>query len=371
MNGVTAEHLKPSDHYHSPELRRPYQTGAIIGLGNTGRMYADRLRLTGMSLTAQARLWQIEELRRYYEERDIAVTDHLVETLRENPQVIILAIPNPVRRTLEGIRAHIPTTTTTLVLPQNGVEADDAAREVFWNTNVNVVAASLFTSVGTNDEGGVDYNRDKLRIGLSPVRGDPEEVVKVASLFEQSGFRTATVDNTVAMRYTKLLYNSLALTGAIVGLTKQATIEDRELAALEIAALHDRMRILRRAGIPVLGFPWTKGLKSIEILNRIPDRAAIAMRRQLASLFAKEGGDKLSTTAVKIRDHKPTEIDWYTKPWVDLGLVLGRSPVDEAIREVVRANGVGLGDRSVEERRALMISEARRRIAEAQARGIN
>jgi 1-acyl-sn-glycerol-3-phosphate acyltransferase len=196
--------------------------------------------------------------------------------------------------------------------------------------------------VSLSKEGKAVYKQNKLRITLSPVVDDRKSASNLKDFFEKAGFKVVVFDNYKSMEWTKLIVNGLGSTAAITGLTPKETFRDERLFELEVKALKDRLTIMNAAGIPFAHIPW-QHISLLPILKNMPTPALKRGRTVFAELIASGRANTMPSAARKIMEGKRTELDYYHKPFMDLGQLHGlRSPVDEAILEIITEHEKGV-----------------------------
>jgi ketopantoate reductase len=331
------------------EKIEPISSVLIFGLGQVGRMFCQELG-------------KDPNLRLYGISRQTSIDE---EVMAQGPQLLILAIPNPIDQAVAAIRGNIKAPLTVL-LPQNGVDAVPKAIVGFADKPVTIVRASLFTPVTFVDDRLI-YDRKKLRIALAPVSASDVDVRRIAILLKDIGFQIQVCSDYSAMEWTKLLLNTIGTTGTITGLPPSETFSDQELFYLEIKALKDRLMILQEAGISIINFPWLPTKLIIQILKHTPLDPPDFVRNIFARIIAGERSNLPPASARKIAEGRPTEVFYYHSPFVELGRECGLlSPVDEAILKLVDAHKnrkIDLARMDSVERRQLLLNKASERIS--------
>lgn len=352
------------------EFGEHFNTVSIVGAGGqTGEFFARTLK--GVT--------RVEAIVRESQVSGFASRNLVL--FRTNPDVItseaiILATRNPVRQNLEEIREKAKPP-YTVILPQNGAEAADQAKEVFagLERKVNIIRAALVTTVGRSEESGdLIYNPGKKRIGLAEVPltehsslSDNSNLMRARRMFRAAGFEVAVLGDYKTLELAKIYLNLFGLTTAATGMSLTETFLDPDIFELERRAVRDRMEILDAAGIPFEDLPWTRQLSPLtEVPNTSPTRALVA---------GKVGNERFnlpSAAAVQIftKDEKQVEAEkYYLKAFIDFGKQIGlRSPVDEAVYEILKRHrleyglegGFNLRDLGAEDRKRLLLDVADR-----------
>jgi ketopantoate reductase len=321
---------------------------SIIGAaGQTGQLFVKEIagKIKNIRIDAVVRSSQKSELIKRFPDSVNVVSDLRV-SLKNKPEVIILATPNPTTEVLEIIAEEVKKP-TTIVLPQNGVSVVPEAQRIFKKKNLSyiyLVRASLFTTVSLSKDGNAVYNPDKLRIALAPVQDFPIEInaLSLKSFFEKAGFRVSIFDNYRSMELTKLIVNGLGSTAAITGFTSRDTFNDERLFELEMRALKDRMTIMRAEGFQFAKIPW-KNIWLLPTLSMMPISFLRRGQGLIAEFIARGRENTSPGAARKIMEGRATELSYYHKPFLELGKLHGlTSPVDEAILEVIREHERGI-----------------------------
>lgn len=301
------------------ETRKPkealslFTNVAIVGYGATGRLFStflDRLSIPTIHIVPQRNL-------------PPDFPESLEVTLKKNPELLILATPNPTEEVLNKI-AQLAPQNMTIVLPQNGVEVVDVAEAAFGNAgkNIHFVRASLITPVAQNEKGELIYNtKKKPRIAFAQIEDHDLEVDAVADLFESAGFETRVFDDYRAMEWTKLLVNTIGSTAVITGLTPRDTFRDKEYFEIELRALKDRLMILKAAdieladlpGVPTLLFKLIQKLPVETLLHTMP------LRNQIAEFFAKQRYNLPPASRKQLKEGEKSEAIYYHRPFIELG----------------------------------------------------
>ncbi len=337
----------------------------IIGAaGATGQLYTQTIsqNISNIRIEILVIEEQVKKFSKIFP-KSVSVSSSLKSSLKNQPEAIILATANPIGEILEEIHTDLKAP-TTLILPQNGVDAVQTAQEIFKNKSypVDLVRVSLFMTVSFDKNGEAVYDSKKLRIAIAPIysnviaRNPPLSpfmkgeirysppllkggwgdfnVQLTKTLFEQAGFQVKQFADYKPMEWTKLITNVLGSTAAITGLTPKETFTDEELFTLEAKALKERLEILEAAGIPFADIRWHK-IFLLPKVKYLPINLLKTFRSQFADIIASGRNNEPPAAARKIAAHKPTEIKYYHQPFIDLALYHGlRSIIDEVIIEI-------------------------------------
>lgn len=324
------------------EAPQAFRSVGIIGVtGQVGELLA-------RTLAPYAHIEAVVRERRWRDEgahHEIGFHTSIERMLATEPEVVILATPNPTDEVLKEI-AQYAQKPLTLILPQNGVDVVPAAEKVLGSSRsrFTIVRASLFTNVSRDENGDISYNPKKKRIALSPV-GDPDgSLLKAQNMFARAGFDVKVVQDYRSMEWSKLLANLFGSTSTVTGLSPREALSDPEIFSLEHRALKDRLRILAAEGIKVADL-W--GIGRLRWLSRVPRPIALMFREHVANMFAAERNNQPPAAARQINEGarivEPT--DFYHQPMLSLVEELSkknpeieaslRSPVDDAILDIL------------------------------------
>lgn len=319
----------------------------VVGAaGQTGRVFTERIaRIKDTKLKGVVKEGQIGKVKGKLSQY-VEISTDLKTTLEQQPDALILTTQNPITELLQVIVQHA-TAPLTLILTQNGVGVADQAQEtVKDNPNVNIVRGFLFTPISMDEKGRIPET-GRPRISLAPVPDEKGEIfseraqeslMKAQALFQRAGFEVVLVEDHKGIEWTKALANALGSTGAVTGLTPLETFTHPELAKMELRGHHDRIRLVKAAGIQLADIPWTKGMGILR-----PSLAlAPTTRDYIAHRMAEARNNLPPAAARKIEQGKETETEHYHKPFVDLAMSHNmRSPVDMTILRIMRRHNNG------------------------------
>lgn len=345
------------------ENRQAFKSVAIIGAaGQTGELFARTLAPHfPVEAVVRERRWRDE-----VNHPDVRFHANIWAMLATEPEVVILATPNPTDEVLKEIALHAQKP-LTLILPQNGVDVVPVAKKVLAESGsqIRLIRASLFTNVSRDPEGNIVYNPIKKRIALSSVDDDPDNsLLKAENMFAQAGFDVKVVRDYRSMEWSKLVVNLLGSTSTVTGLSPLETLSDSRFFGIEHRALKDRFRILDKAGIRPADL-WFIG--SLRLLSRVPEWVGLnqgfigrKFRGYVAGKFAAERNNQPSAAARQIADGvRKVEATYYHAPMSELGMEYDlESPADSASLDILKrnaANGFSLSSLSDDERRKLFL----------------
>lgn len=314
-----------------------FRSVAVVGAaGQVGELFARTLApVVPVQAVVRERRWRDEVV-------GIGFHTDIGKMLEMEPEVVILAIPNPVDRVLKEIAQHAQKP-LTLILPQNGVEAVDRAEEILKDSRnqFTIVRASLFTNVSRDQDGNIVYNPKKNRIALAAVGADQDgSLEKAQKTFTKAGFVVRVQADYWRMEYTKLIANSWASTSTVTGLSPLRALLDSGILLSELRGLRDRFRIYEANGIQTADDLWSIG--RLRWLSQLKTPYALALAPFIALLTVKERNNQPSAAGRQINQGvRFVEVDTYLhKVFIDLGKNQGlRSPVDEAMWDILRRHG--------------------------------
>lgn len=337
-----------------------FRSAAVIGAaGQIGELFTRTLAsVAHIEAVVRERRWRDET--DYPEVRFHADIERMLET---EPEVVILATPNPADRALEEIAQHAQKS-FILILPPNGVNVVEKAKGILAGSRaqISLVRASLYTNVSRDTDGYIVYNPKKNRIALAPISPDQDDgLIKARNTLVQAGFEVRIVQDYHSMEWSKLIGNLLGSTSTVTGLSPREAFSDPEIFALEYRALKDRLRILEAAGIKVADDLWDIG--KLRWLAKVPEPIASTFRGAIAHMVAQERNNQPPAAARQINEGARTveSANYYHLPIVRLGKKHGvESPVDEAILDILRRherinNDFSLSSLEVNERRKLLL----------------
>lgn len=327
--------------FMSTENRRDVTTICIIGgSGQTGQMFVDAFsKSKNVKITAVLREKYIPKFSKLWPS-DIKIVPDLNYLKNTKCDVVIAATPNPVMELLRELRDCLRDE-CILILPQNGVEVSETVPEIFENTKIHLIRASLFTTIKIDRNGFAQYNKNKLRIALSEIADQKHKsnkagyVNQAESLFRQAGFETKIFSDYKSMEWTKLITNLLGSSASITGLTTYETFNDEKLYEFEFNGLRERLEILNSANIQFADISWSN-IMLLKYARNIKPGISKYARKYIAGQISAGRNNTTPAALRKIAENKPTEIEYYHKPFVDLGLKHGlRSSADEVILDII------------------------------------
>lgn len=336
-----------------------FRSAAVVGAaGQIGEVFTRNLvSIAHIEAVVRERRWRDETA--HPQVRFHADIERMLET---EPEVVILATPNPADKALEKIARHVQKP-LILILPQNGVDVVEKAKQVLSasESQITIIRASLYTNVSRDRDGNILYNPNKNRIALAPVGHDQDDsLIKAKNTLAQAGFDVKVMQDYHSMEWSKLIGNLLGSTSTVTDLSPREAFSDPEIFALELRALKDRLRILEAAGIKVADL-WNIG--KLRWLAKVPEPIAATFRGAIAHMVAQERNNQPPAAARQI--NKGARIvesaDYCHQPFVHLGKEHGlESPVDEAILDILRRHGRTNNDFSLtaleaDERRKLLL----------------
>jgi 2-dehydropantoate 2-reductase len=233
----------------------------VYGTGAVGALLGARLSLAGYPVTFLARPKITESLR----QDGIRLTGdgpagwlqkpHVITALSEafenqSPDLILLTVKAyDCQAAGEAIRAQASPPPPVVCL-QNGIGNEETLAELLGQENV--ISATLTTAVQVVDRNTLRIERERglgLAIGHS----------LIPKLFEElsaSGFLVRQYPNRQSMKWSKVLTNIVSnASSAIVGWPPGQVFADAGIYRLEIEALRETVRVMRRLGLRPVNLP--------------------------------------------------------------------------------------------------------------------
>ncbi len=312
----------------------------IGGAGQTGQMFVDALsKKEGIKVVTVLKEKYIPKFTKFFPS-EIKIVPDLSYLKSAKCDIVIAATPNPVTELLEILKGYLKNE-CILVLPQNGVDVSDIALKIFQNTKVSLIRASLFTTISRDQDGYAQYNRNKLRIALSEIvnrelkNSKTDFVNQTDALFQQAGFKTKIFSDYKSMEWTKLVTNLLGSSASITGLTTYETFNDEKLYEFEFNGLRERLEIMNSANIQFADISWSN-IRLLKYARNIKPGISKYVRKYIAMQISAGRNNTTPAALRKIAENKPTEIEYYHRPFVELGLKHGlRSSADEVILDII------------------------------------
>ena len=343
---------------------------AVIGAaGQTGELFTRSLTNSGILVEAVVR----KEEDRFKTAKlypGVRIHPDISEMLGWEPDLIILATPNPANDALHEIAGSIKNP-LTLVLTQNGRSVVSVAKTVLEEyssrSKVTLIRAALMTMAARNT-GGDLIDPPKKRIVLAvvpesekPDRGELRNLQKSKDLFEKAGYKVEIEEDFRSLESYKLIANSVGSTGAVTGYPPFDTFMDPQLFAAELTKLKDELAILKAEGIKPPTVSW---LKKPLLLARLPMVLSNFkfIRKLVAVAVASERNNQPPAAWRQIENgaKKVEATKEYNGTFIESGKKHDlESPVDEAVYEIskrhARNSGFSLTDLSPQERRRLLL----------------
>lgn len=313
----------------------------IGGSGQTGQMFVNAFSKKGadINLTTVIREKYISKFSKIFPS-GVVIKPDLNFLKKSKVDIIIAATPNPADELLLSLRQFLKDE-RTLILPQNGVDISETAVKIFGDSKIHLIRAGLFTTITTDNNGLAKYNENKLRIGLSDLKTQGVNDEKISSAlaqaelnFRNAGFDTKIFSDYKSLEWTKLITNLLGSSASITGLTTLDTFSDEKLFEFEFNGLRERLEIMNSANIKFADIPWSK-IQMLKLAKNIKPNISKYARKYIAKQIS-AGRNNISPSAFrKLADQKPTELEYYHKPFIELGLRHGlRSSADEVIVDI-------------------------------------
>lgn len=232
----------------------------IFGTGAIGAYLGGRLTEAGHGVIFLARATMAEALRRdglRLEQGQLARTLTGFDILTQLPSAIDLGPEGFVLLTVKAfdcadaavvIREHVRPGTLVVCL-LNGIGNEETLAEAIgWE---RVVPATLTTAVGVRSPGVVRIGRER---GLG--FGRSEAARRLAEVFGAAGVPARIYDDWRAMKWSKVPTNIVAnASSAILDWSAAAVVSHPGLYRLEVEALREVFRVMRRAGHAPVDLP--------------------------------------------------------------------------------------------------------------------
>lgn len=216
---------------------------AVIGTGALGLYYGTRLAQAGNEVSFVFRR-DYEHVRRHgirirEAESEVALPD--VRAFRDTAEIgevdlVVVALKATANALLEHQLAPLLHASTAVLTLQNGLGADEQIAG--WVGEQRVLGALCFIAATRTAPGEVTcYHRGTITLGELG-RPASERTRSIAALFETAGVKTRAVDDLVAARWKKLVWN-IPFNGLCIaagGVTTDVVCGDSLLAA-EVRAL--------------------------------------------------------------------------------------------------------------------------------------
>ncbi len=288
---------------------------AIVGFGGrTGTMFAFELgeqnEVLGVSKKATLEFLKENKL---YVKRDgsrFPVEGRVVTDTKfseENrPDIMFLAIGNPISETLKYYYQKCGSEKPIFVLSQNGINAIDSAKKALGE-NANIVRMVLFNAI-SRERNTVKYS-SPIKVALAQALGN-KGVDEVAEILKNSDFKVDQFPKKEAknIEFSKLFLNLIGMASASKGLSIREGFTSKEIFREEIKALKEYVEIVRSAGGKFVNFS-NYPIKLFVFLVSLPVSLLIPFREKLAGIITKGRGDKPKDLR---------EIDYYNGAVVDL-----------------------------------------------------
>lgn len=315
-------------------LAPPFRAPLIVGLGQTGRLYAESYLLAGV--TTQAFVHNERATENAKSVPNLSTETNLERALAGKDLIVISTPGISLYPIMEEIKRYLPggDNGTTIMFSPNGIGYVPRACEIFKDRDdVTLVRASLFTPVD-----GMTYDPNKLRIAFSLAKGKHDQLLRLADLHQKAGFVTKEFDDPEHLEVVKAFYNSIGSTALVTGLTPEQTFTHPLLTKLEELAVHDRLIMMEQAGYPLIDLPWStaKGVQQLSKLYHVPAFMQVFIRPILAKKIAKERHNLKPAARRQLEEgiKEPSELLTIPHSFISLSEKKGvdySSQVDEAI----------------------------------------
>lgn len=311
----------------------------VIGAGAVGGYIGGRLALAGQPVVFVARPEQADSLRQtgltlVDADRPSPLPGLRVEAdpaaacSAHAPQAILLAVKayalDPVIEALRRVTPPLP----PLVCLLNGLGNEERLAGAFGPEQV--IAATLTTAVQVSGVGTIQLEKAR-GVGLHAAHALTPSLV---TEFSRAGLNPRTYDNAGAMKWSKLLTNLVSnATSAIVNWTPAQVYAHPGLFRLEVEALRETVRAMRRQGIPVVNLPGVPTKWFARVVGWPPALA----RPLLARAVASGRGDKLPSFVDDLARQR-SEVQWLNGAVARQAEAAGRTaPANRVLCDVLTA----------------------------------
>jgi len=286
----------------------------VLGAGAIGQWLGGLLACCGGEVTLLARPPHLEVLRVHGLQiegiagnlpvRAIATLEDLSQQQRECDWLVLAVKTFAVEAALaEAQQARLNPTRVLAI--QNGLGTEDLVAACFGKARTfvgSVTRAVACPAPGTlrpGSRGGIALA--PLARGESP--GDlPERLAA-------QGVPVALLADAVSMKWSKLLLNMVANSScAILDMSCERLLADRNLFRVELQALREAMRVMRRSGLAVVDLPGYPVRLLARAVRWLPDGVAFSL---LGRRMASGRGDKPPSLLLDLRAGRArTEVEW-------------------------------------------------------------
>lgn len=283
----------------------------IVGTGAVGGYLGGRLALAGQPVMFVARPKQAESLRQTGltlleggQASPLSTvrleTDLASACTAFDPQLILLAVKTYALEAVIQDLQRVTTPLPALVCLLNGLGNEQQLAKAFGPQQV--IAASLTTAVQVSDPGTIQVEKAR---GLGLHAAHPLAPAFLEEL-SRAGLNPRAYANADAMKWSKLLTNLVSnASSAIVHWTPAQVYAHPGLFRLEVEALRETVRVMRRKRIPVIDLPGVPTTWFARVVGWPPALS----RPLLARVVAAGRGDKLPSFVQDLA-RRHSEVEW-------------------------------------------------------------
>jgi 2-dehydropantoate 2-reductase len=311
----------------------------VFGTGAVGGLMGARLALAGHEVMFLARPSVVEEL----QQNGLTLIDdgqcrqlHSVHASSEftdafhagQPDLILLCVKAYDCAEAANLIKRSQSESLPVLSLLNGINNEMTLAQTLGAHNV--IPGTLTTAVQMTEPGVVTVER---RRGVGIASGHPL-TRKLAEQLRQAGFQTELYSNPDRMKWSKLLTNIVSnATSAITGLDPSDVFTHPGLARLEIDALRETVRVMRKLGFTPQNLPGV----SVGVLGKAIFLPTILTRYVLGWIVARGRGRKKPSLHFDIGRGK-SEVDWLNGAVVRHGEELGvPTPVNRILHQTMKA----------------------------------
>lgn len=211
-----------------------------------------------------------------------------LDDLAAPPDLVVLTIKAyQVPDALASLAGVLARPDVTVLVLQNGIGSEETVAGVVGADRT--VSGTLTIPVESVRPGVVRRHSARGGVALAPM-GAPAPVERIAAIFRASALPVRVYPDAVQLKWSKLLLNILAnAASAILDLPPAAIAADRRLFALERAAFHEAVRVMRALGLRPVRLPGYP----VPLLVRVMAAPAPIGRAALRRALGRGRGEKM------------------------------------------------------------------------------
>lgn len=281
-----------------------------------------------------------------------------LDDLAAPPDIVILTVKAyQVPEALALLARVLARPEAVVVVLENGIGSEEAVAGVIGGDRT--VSGAVTISVEQERPGAIKRHTRGGGVALAPV-GAASPVERVAALFRASPLAVRTYADAAQVKWSKLLLNLLVnATSAILDLPADAIAGNPRLFALERAAFHEAVQVMRALGLRPVALPGFPVPLVVRVMAAPPWLGRAVLRRGLS----RGRGDKMPSLWHDLeRGRQQNEVAVLNGAVAREGERLGVPvSVNRTLTEVLLALAEGRADREAYGRKPEMLIEACRR----------